>query len=50
MSECRFFNPFNKTSVQCCVLNSVYQIIEDVVVNRRGKLMFFEFYYFYKKP
>ena len=35
-----FFNPFNKTRVQCCVLNSVYQIMEDVVVNRRGKLTF----------
>ena len=32
--EYRFFNHFNKASVQCCVLNSVYQIMEDAVANR----------------
>ena len=47
MFKCRFFNPFNNKIVECCVLNSIYQIMEDVVVNRRSKLMFFEFYYFY---
>lgn len=30
MFECRFFNLFNKRSVQCCVLNSICQIMENI--------------------